>query len=349
MAASEMPWLKWYPSRAKNSVRWQSLTIEERGLFHELYDQAALSAHRGRISGAQGGAPDALLCCALRLERAHFDEMLGKIIGLNLIVRDETQALVFPDFATHQRNAPFRKRRTSGAKVAQKWRKCGAQEKEEEVDKEKEEEEEGAGKPASPPPLLKTPEEENSRLDCDLADYFFMGTLNDRARLDIGKVIADYGEDECRAAMEICKQNRKSHFSYFAAILKGRMVDREAKSAAVTQKGNAMRRNLAEATKILEAKDAKKRGTGVDGNGGATLAGNGNKRPAGSGFMDRKIEPQSGISKPGNRGCGPQGAEGDGGKAFSADVGAVLADAGIPCPAQDKQPSALPYDAGRGF
>jgi len=156
-----MTWLKWYPSRAQNSFRWQSLTLEERGLFHELYDMAALCTPRGALQNELGRIEDHTLAARLMVNADKLGALLARLLEIKLIVRTDAQVLVFPDFAAHQRNGPARIR---GAQVAQKWRKSGAGEVEVEVEVEEEQKKKqttddaasGNG-PAPPPPAPKPP------------------------------------------------------------------------------------------------------------------------------------------------------------------------------------------------
>lgn len=128
MANDEYKWYKWWPSRSRNSFRWNRLTLEERGLFRELYDIAALRTPiRGQLRDEVGALSDEDLSGTLKLPVGDFRRILGATLREKLIIRDDMQTLVFPDFAAHQRGSPCRPRKDVGTKPAQKRGGTGAE------------------------------------------------------------------------------------------------------------------------------------------------------------------------------------------------------------------------------
>ena len=143
----ELPWLKWYPEKAQASFRWRSLTLAERGLFHDLYDIAAMSPVRGQLVTPCGPISDKDLADAVGVDKNTFGALLAHLLDQHLIVRNLAETLVFPDFSRHQRNGPLRSR---GADLAQDLNKNGALEVDVEVEEEVEVEVETTGAPRLP-------------------------------------------------------------------------------------------------------------------------------------------------------------------------------------------------------
>ena len=140
------PFLKWYPYLARSSPRWNTLSLAEKGFFHELYDLAAISEPRGTLL-MNGVALDSLLLSNLfREPEDRIGAMLARFCGLGLLSKNLVNAFYFPDWNTHQRNGPLR-RRTSGTDSAPNGHKLGAPDVdvdvEVEVEVDKEEVEEG--------------------------------------------------------------------------------------------------------------------------------------------------------------------------------------------------------------
>lgn len=119
------PFLKWYPYLARSSPRWNTLSLAEKGFFHELYDLAAISEPRGTLLMNGVALDSALLANLFREPEDRIGAMLARFCGLGLLSKNLVNAFYFPDWNTHQRNGPLR-RRASGTDLAQNGHKLGA-------------------------------------------------------------------------------------------------------------------------------------------------------------------------------------------------------------------------------
>ena len=139
--------LKWYPERAMTSPRWRTLSLEQKGLFHELYDFAATCDPRGTLSMSGFPMGGAELAQFLGVPQDRFNALFLPMLKppLSLIKQSSKGRFMFPDWPRHQRNAPFRTR-FDGAAVAQEWREVGATDIEGEKEGDIEREKEGEGK-----------------------------------------------------------------------------------------------------------------------------------------------------------------------------------------------------------
>lgn len=146
-SSESLPWYKWFPTRSRTSLRWQSLSLEARGLFRELYDMAAISKTRGSLVAPEGLDVRQALAAALGMPVDRFDAILEPMVRMKLVELPDAQTLVFPDFASHQHDSPARPARglpkscpTVAPKVPKKCPSVARVEEEEEEDREEEEE-----------------------------------------------------------------------------------------------------------------------------------------------------------------------------------------------------------------
>jgi len=210
MANPDLIWYKWLSSRSRNSARWQSLTYEQRGIFHELYAVASLQNPRGRISSPDGVTLVTILRNFLAIDEGRLSDALATLEARGLLTLSP-QVLTFPDFTTHQRGTPARVRHNSGTKVVQKWYNDGTQEEEEEREVEKEEEQR---------------QEQPSSLMQKIADHCFIGTWRSTDEVAVTKTIADYGEGLVSESFDILVREQKHSWSYLLGILRRLHADR---------------------------------------------------------------------------------------------------------------------------
>jgi len=141
MIDRSLPFVKWFPARARESHRWRRLTLEQKGFFHELYDWAATLEPRGTL--VSGGVPLAIpdIAWELRLEPAKATELLKALLDSRHLAQNEKGVYFFPDFKRHQRQGPLRVRESEkeliGTGLGQLWDNSGAQDVEEGPEEEK--------------------------------------------------------------------------------------------------------------------------------------------------------------------------------------------------------------------
>jgi len=120
MADRDAPFLKWFPVKAQLSKRWKRQKVIDRGIFHELYDEAATSAVRGRLyTFGEGNVPRPLtvkeMAVGIGARKGQVRRALRRLRKSGLMGVDEAGAYVFPAFQRHQEKAPYRIRHVAGA------------------------------------------------------------------------------------------------------------------------------------------------------------------------------------------------------------------------------------------
>lgn len=114
-APNEFVWYKWFPVKAITSIRWQSLTLAQKGFYRELYDWAAIaqpSSRRGYLYEHDKPATLADIVHMTHSRNAHaVQKHLNVLADKGLMCQDENGAWGFTNFAKHQHGGPLRVRK----------------------------------------------------------------------------------------------------------------------------------------------------------------------------------------------------------------------------------------------
>ena len=174
MPKRDLPWYKWWPSKALSSVRWAQLTLEQEGFYRRLYDLAALSKpddKRGWLYDNGQPLAEQTLWHLLRTHHTKGRALLRQLASKGLVTQDANGAWGFPEFAKHQRGAYLRPS-TPGRQAPRKEQDrngIGALEGEVDVEVDVEVDKEGErGAPGSAPnspPSLKPQGEDPDKTD----------------------------------------------------------------------------------------------------------------------------------------------------------------------------------------
>lgn len=120
-------WYKWFPGKARSSMRWILLTLEEEGYYRRLYDAASLStpaSKRGWLYANGRPMSPEKIHEALLIDNNTGRTLLASLLKRGLITRNRAGAYGFPNFAKHQWHANLRPRR-EGRKLGHNWATIG--------------------------------------------------------------------------------------------------------------------------------------------------------------------------------------------------------------------------------